>query len=272
MTEFSELGLSPATLQAVADTGYTTFSWLALSPERWTAAKDVWQDFRNELSLRYRIPVQTRLHATDLAAGRCRPSHDRAFDVQENGWRIIREGLERIAAMDGLTVGTVYRLSPTPSRAKQGLYRALLGHLNGELCRAETMGIIFMDGDGSDRRYAGAHRDRPSYAWSTDTTVYIREGARGKGIGRSLYATLLRILAAQNYRRAFAGIALPNAGSVALHEAVGFSHIGTYPEVGFKLGRWHDVGWWSCALHRRQGAPALPIPLHEVGELTRLLS
>lgn len=120
--------------------------------------------------------------------------------------------------------------------------------------------------------YASAHRDRAAYEWSTDTTIYIRDGARGKGIGQSLYATLLRILAAQNYRRAFAGIALPNAASIAVHEATGFRHIGTYSGVGFKLGRWIDVGWWSVTLDDRQGLPAPRIPLRELGDLTRFLS
>ena len=55
--------------------------------------------------------------------------------------------------------------------------------------------------------YAGNYREKPAYHWSTETTIYVRDGSRGKGIGRSLYAALLRILAAQNYRRAFGGIA-----------------------------------------------------------------
>jgi L-amino acid N-acyltransferase YncA len=120
--------------------------------------------------------------------------------------------------------------------------------------------------------YAGAHRDRAAYGWSTDTTVYIRDGARAKGIGRSLYSSLLRILAAQNYRRAFAGIALPNPGSIALHEAVGFRHIGTYPGVGFKFGRWHDVGWWSFPLDDRDGAPEPVAPLKKLGDLRKFLA
>ena len=71
--------------------------------------------------------------------------------------------------------------------------------------------------------YAGKYREKPAYRWSTETTIYVGDGSRGKGVGRSLYRTLLRILAAQNYRRAFAGIALPNEASIALHAAVGSS-------------------------------------------------
>lgn len=43
----------------------------------------------------------------------------------------------------------------------------------------------------------------------------------------------------------FAGIALPNAPSIALHRSLGFRPIGTFEEVGFKLGSWHDVSWWQ---------------------------
>jgi phosphinothricin acetyltransferase len=70
---------------------------------------------------------------------------------------------------------------------------------------------------------------------------------------------LLNILKAQGFHSAFAGVALPNEASVGLHEAMGFRHLGTYSEVGFKHGRWHDVGWWRLGL--AEGAPAAePIP------------
>lgn len=96
--------------------------------------------------------------------------------------------------------------------------------------------------------YASQHRARPAYRWAVDVTVYIAESARRQGIGRLLYKTLLPILEKQRFRAAYAGIAQPNEGSVGLHESLGFDHIGTYPEVGFKLGEWHDVGYWRLGL------------------------
>jgi L-amino acid N-acyltransferase YncA len=119
--------------------------------------------------------------------------------------------------------------------------------------------------------YAGKYREKPAYRWSTETTIYVRDGSRGKGVGRSLYRTLLRILAAQNYRRAFAGIALPNEASIALHEAVGFRHIGTNPEAGYKFGRWHDLGWWSFQLNAAEGEPPPPVALSALGDLKRFM-
>ena len=111
--------------------------------------------------------------------------------------------------------------------------------------------------DGVVLGYAYGHRFAPraAYAWSVETSIYVRDSARGSGVGRALYDALLTLLDAQGYEQAFAGIALPNAASVGLHEAVGFRHIGTYERVGFKFDAWHDVGWWQRAL-----APAARVP------------
>jgi len=98
--------------------------------------------------------------------------------------------------------------------------------------------------------YASQHRVREAYRWSVDVTVYIDPAAQRNGVGRALYQRLLPLLERQGYHAAYAGIALPNAGSVGLHEALGFTHIGTYPEVGFKQDKWHDVGYWRRVLDR----------------------
>jgi len=105
--------------------------------------------------------------------------------------------------------------------------------------------------------YASRHRERPAYQWSVDTSAYVRHDVRHTGVGKALYGALLEKLAAQGYFQAFAGIALPNAASVALHESVGFQHLGTYRDVGFKNGTWHDVGWWQRRL-RPASLPAAP--------------
>ena len=69
-----------------------------------------------------------------------------------------------------------------------------------------------------------------------------------RGIGRALYGQLLPILAERGFHAAFAGIALPNDGSIALHRAMGFAPIGVYREVGWKLGAWRDTSWWQRLL------------------------
>lgn len=96
--------------------------------------------------------------------------------------------------------------------------------------------------------YAGQHRTRSAYRWSVDVSVYVAEDGRRSGIGRALYEALLERLANQGFHAAFAGIALPNPASIALHQALGFEPVGVYREVGFKFGRWHDVSWWQRLL------------------------
>jgi L-amino acid N-acyltransferase YncA len=103
---------------------------------------------------------------------------------------------------------------------------------------------------------AGKHREPASYQWSVNTSAYVRADVRGQGIGRRLYAALFDELVGLGHFRAFAGIALPNAASVALHERVGFRPLGVYERVGFKHGAWRDVGWWQRTL--QEGEPDGP--------------
>jgi len=101
--------------------------------------------------------------------------------------------------------------------------------------------------------YAGPFRSRPAYRWSVETSVYVDGRARRLGVGRLLYSSLIELLRNQGFVNAFAGIALPNEASVALHERFGYRPVGVFPAAGYKLGRWHDVGWWHLALN-------LPVP------------
>jgi L-amino acid N-acyltransferase YncA len=105
--------------------------------------------------------------------------------------------------------------------------------------------VAVNDGDVCGYVHASGHKNREAYRFSVDTTVYIAPEARQTGVGRALYAALFAELARRGFHMAYAGIALPNPGSVALHESVGFSAVGVYCEAGFKFGRWHDVGWWQ---------------------------
>jgi phosphinothricin acetyltransferase len=121
---------------------------------------------------------------------------------------------------------------------------------------------LVADADGSVAGYAYAapHRERASYRWAADTTVYIADGWRGQGVGRTLYGELLQLLVRQGIQVACAGITLPNDASVALHERCGFELVGVHRRIGWKLGAWHDVGWWQLEL-----VAASPDPPAEVG-------
>jgi phosphinothricin acetyltransferase len=126
--------------------------------------------------------------------------------------------------------------------------------------------VCEMEGRLAGYAYATRHRVRGAYRWSVDTSVYIDERYRRRGVGRGLYESLFAILATQGYFNAYAGIALPNPASVALHESMGFEPIGVYRGVGFKLGRWCDVGWWQRSLRDRQRSPRPPQDLATIAQ------
>lgn len=98
-------------------------------------------------------------------------------------------------------------------------------------------------------------KPKPAYLPTVETTIYLAPQATGRGIGKRLYAALLERLATEDVHRAFAGIVVPNAASVALHEALGFEWVGTLDEAGRKFDRWWTVAWY---LKPMDGAAALP--------------
>jgi len=115
--------------------------------------------------------------------------------------------------------------------------------------------------------YASQHRERAAYRWSVDVSVYIREGYRRGGMGRALYTSLFAILRLQGFRNALAGVTLPNPGSVALHEGMGFEPVGTYRCIGFKCGAWHDVRWWQKLLVEADPDPRDPLDMKQARDL-----
>ena len=88
--------------------------------------------------------------------------------------------------------------------------------------------------------------------------MYVGASARRIGVGRALYASLFALLRLQGFYNAYGGITLPNAGSVGIHESMGFRLVGVYPHVGYKFGAWHDVGWWGLDLKEPGSAPPEP--------------
>jgi phosphinothricin acetyltransferase len=112
--------------------------------------------------------------------------------------------------------------------------------------------------------YAGAHGSRAAYRWSVDVSVYVHEEAHRTGVGRALYTSLFAVLDLQGFYNAYAGATLPNPASVGLHESIGFRPVGVYCGVGYKLGAWHDVGWWHLPLRERVANPDPPTDLPSV--------
>ena len=108
--------------------------------------------------------------------------------------------------------------------------------------------VVEHDRDVVGYAYAGRWHDRSAYRNSVETTIYLDSNRLGKGIGRALYQTLLDRLVEKGLHVAIGGIAIPNPGSIALHEKLGFRKVAHYAEVGFKFGKWVDVGYWQRML------------------------
>jgi phosphinothricin acetyltransferase len=181
----------------------------------------------------------------------------------------MRVRIRLATALDGEAVAAIYR----PVVAGTAISFETTPPDHDEMARriAETVPsypwlVCEIDRVTAGYAYATRHRVRGAYQWSVDTSVYIADTHRRRGVGRGLYTSLFAILNAQGYFNAFAGIALPNAGSVALHEAMGFEPIGVYRRVGYKLGQWHDVGWWQLMLRPHEESPAAP---HDVDTVAR---
>jgi len=107
---------------------------------------------------------------------------------------------------------------------------------------------------------SAAFRARPAYRWTAETGVYLAPEAQGRGLGRALMERMIELLTRQGFTAAVAGITMPNAPSVALHEKLGFAPCATYRDTGFKLGEWRTVQVFA-----RDLAPRLTPP----GELLR---
>lgn len=108
--------------------------------------------------------------------------------------------------------------------------------------------------------YTARFHPRVAYDWTVETTIYLAEDAQGRGVGRLLYTALIETLIAQGFTQAIALISLPNAASAALHERLGFARTGTFDAVGYKHGRWIDVGVWQRALLVPANPPLPPVP------------
>ena len=98
--------------------------------------------------------------------------------------------------------------------------------------------------------YAAKWRQRHSYRYSVEVTVYLAEIAQNKGIGTQLYQALFEQLRKLNIHIAIGGVTLPNPASVALHEKLGMKKVAHFEQVGYKFDQWLDVGYWQICFNK----------------------
>ena len=120
---------------------------------------------------------------------------------------------------------------------------------------------LVLEVDGELAGYAYAHRqaERAAYAWNAELSIYLAGKWRGRGLGAPLYRLLERLLTMQGYVNLYGVITASNAGSIRLHEKLGYRQTGLHEKTGWKFGQWHDVAW----LHKRvrEGEPGTILPL-----------
>lgn len=114
--------------------------------------------------------------------------------------------------------------------------------------------------------YGSLPFERAAFQWSAEASIYLRPEARGKGIGKKLYAALEQLLQQQGYRKVYAIITTANTPSVAFHKAAGYRHTATMPDCGYKLGTWHGTIWMEKDLNTWDTPPREPVPIHRILE------
>jgi L-amino acid N-acyltransferase YncA len=117
-----------------------------------------------------------------------------------------------------------------------------------ETGRYPVIGAVGDSGDLLGFASYGTFRAWPAYKYSIEHSVYVHKAHRGKGIGLALMRQLIAAAKEQQYHCMVGGIDIANAGSIAMHEKLGFKHAGTIRHAGFKFGRWLDLGFWQLLL------------------------
>ena len=106
--------------------------------------------------------------------------------------------------------------------------------------------------------YGSLPFERAAFQWSAEASIYLCPEAKGRGIGKALYAALEQLLQKQGYRKVYAIITTANDDSIAFHKAVGYRHTATMPDCGYKLGNWYGIVWMEKDLNSWSDPPCEP--------------
>ena len=151
--------------------GLVVYAWVEFAPDHWRSVLRSWLDMRKMLWREFGIPVASELHTTHYVNGRSRVSKrvpDRHIHGGIEYWKdfgveVAIKCLETLRSAEGLTIGAVWRKGEPADLAltRQEAYAALIQRFERELASADSLGMVFMDGDGSDKSYRTTHRNLP---------------------------------------------------------------------------------------------------------------
>jgi L-amino acid N-acyltransferase YncA len=103
--------------------------------------------------------------------------------------------------------------------------------------------------------YGRPYHTRAAYRWTCEAGIYLAHDQRARGVGTPLYEALLDDLTDRGFVAAIAAITVPNPQSERFHEKLGFEKVGVMEKIGFKRGKWRDVGYWQIGLGPRSVPP-----------------
>lgn len=126
--------------------------------------------------------------------------------------------------------------------------------------------VCLLDGKIAGYAYAHAFHERAAYQWDAELSIYLHEDAHRKGIANALYNCLLTFLKEQGYLQVYALITIPNEPSIGFHSRYGFTEMGTYQTIGYKLGAWHDVRIMEKRLAPLPKEPTPPQPFSALNQ------
>ena len=120
--------------------------------------------------------------------------------------------------------------------------------------------------------YGSLPFERAAFGWCGEVSIYLRPEARGRGIGKKLYAVLESLMKLQGYCKVYSLITTANAPSIAFHEAVGYCYVAELPCCGFKLGQWHGLVWMEKVLESVEMPTTPPISILDVVDFDRKMT
>lgn len=119
--------------------------------------------------------------------------------------------------------------------------------------------------------YASPFKARAAYDWAVETTIYLKQGCQGKGVGKQLYSALENILKKQNILNLNACIAYTSTQdsfltdtSTRFHEHLGYRKVGHFTQCGYKFGTWYDMIWMEKLLGEHPDKPQPVIPITDL--------
>ena len=157
--------------------------------------------------------------------------------------------IRRATEADAPTLADVYNPYVVDSIITFEEMPVSLSDMAARVAEADSVGLPFLVAEARGVPVGFAHaskwKGRCAYRHTAETTVYVGRDHWRLGVGMALYTRLLELLQQSGIHAAIGGIALPNEASIALHERLGFVQVARFREVGFKFGRWIDVGYWQ---------------------------